>query len=179
MRVIGGKYKGRKLYPPAGMKARPTTDLAREGLFNILANIATIEHSNVLDLFCGTGGISLEFISRGAQKVIAVDVETKSKLFIEGICREWEIKNLRVVKADIFKLVNKANEQFEIVFADPPYADPRFAQLPDMILSSGWVKPGGILILEHGESNNYESHPSLEMHRAYGGVNFSFFRKDE
>lgn len=130
----------------------------------------------MLDLFCGTGAVSLEFISRGADSVVAIDIETGSKNFITATAIQWGIDNLRVVRADVFKLLTKANEAFDIVFADPPYADPRFNTFPDKVLQSGWVKPDGLFILEHSDQYSYLQHPAFYMHRSYGGVNFSIFK---
>lgn len=176
MRVISGTLKGRKYYPPPKIKARPTTDLAREALFNVLIREINISGIEVLDLFYGTGSISLEFISRGAKSVIAIDIDIVSKKFLEGIVEAWGIKNLRIVKADVFKLIKNPNASFDLVFADPPYADPRFPELPDMILNSGWLRPGGLLILEHNEEHSYTFHPNFALHKTYGNVNFTFFQ---
>lgn len=176
MRIISGRFKGRRLTPPANIKARPTTDMAREALFNVLQNELEIHGADVLDLFSGTGAISLEFISRGANSATAIDVEHLSKRFLDEIKKEWKIDNLKTVKADIFKLLKKADRSFDIVFADPPYADPRFPELPDMIFDSGWVKQDGLLILEHGPEHNFQFNPRFQSHRQYSSVNFSFFR---
>jgi 16S rRNA (guanine(966)-N(2))-methyltransferase RsmD len=178
MRVVGGSLRGRRFYPPAKIKARPTTDIAREALFNVLDQHIDFKGLQVLDLFFGTGGISLEFISRGAAEVIAIDIDIVSKKFLDQIVKDWELKNLRVVKADVFKLIKNPNAAFDLVFADPPYADPRFPELPDMILDSGWVKPGGWLILEHSDAHTYAFHKAFSFHKSYGSVNFSFFQKE-
>ena len=176
MRIISGKFKGRRLSPPANIKARPTTDMAREALFNVLNNEVDIRGADVLDLFSGTGAISLEFISRGANSATAIDVEYLSQKFLDSIKREWKIDNLKIVKADVFKLMKKADRSFDIVFADPPYADPRYPELPHLIFDSGWVKPDGLLILEHGPEHNFQLNPRFQSHRQYSSVNFSFFR---
>ncbi len=176
MRVIAGSLRGRKFYPPTKIKARPTTDIAREALFNLLAQELDLRGLEILDLFYGTGGISLEFVSRGVKQVTAIDIDIVSKKFLEKIVEDWDIKNLRVVKADVFKLVKNPNASFDLVFADPPYADPRFPELPDMIIQSGWLRPGGWLILEHNDDHSYELHPDFLFHKNYGSVNFSFFR---
>lgn len=151
--------------------------MAREALFNVLNGELDLNGIDVLDLFTGTGAIAIEFISRGAASATAIDVDYISKRFIDSIKREWEIDNLKVVKADIFKLMKKANQSFDVVFADPPYADPRYPQLPDMLFESGWIKKDGLLILEHSEEHSFETHPYFQSHRKYSSVNFSFFRK--
>ncbi len=177
MRIISGKFKGRRFTPPSRIKARPTTDMAREALFNVLNGELDLHGIDVLDLFTGTGAIALEFISRGAASATAIDVDYISKRFIDGIKREWEIENLKVVKADIFKLMKKANQSFDVVFADPPYADPRYPQLPDMLFESGWIKQNGLLILEHSDEHSFETNPYFQSHRKYSSVNFSFFKR--
>ncbi len=175
MRIVSGKFKGRKINPPAGIKARPTTDMAREGLFNVLQNRIDLEGIEVLDLFCGTGAVSLEFLSRGAKSATAVDIEFGSKKFITSLLKSWEINNMRVVRANVFALAKKANKAFDVVFADPPYAMTDFEKIPELVLKSGWVKPGGIFILEHGSEKNFEDIPHFDELRKYGNVHFSFF----
>lgn len=175
MRVVGGKLKGHRFSPPARLKARPTTDMAKEALFNVLLNITQLEGATVLDLFSGSGGISLEFWSRGAAQVVAVDVDPIAKSFLEKTIKDWNVDGIRVVKADIFKMLKKAQQSFDIVFVDPPYADPRFPELPAILLNEGWVKPGGWLIIEHSDNHNFQLAPYFKMHKQYGSVNFSFF----
>lgn len=176
MRIISGKYKGRRLLPPSKINARPTTDLSREALFNLLKNQIDLTSIHILDLFAGTGAISLEFLSRGALSATAVDINYESKKFIDSIKKDWKINNLRAVKADVFKIIKKPEGSFDIVFADPPYDDQRYEELPALIFDSGWVKPNGMLIIEHGKDQNFEDHPRFIMHRNYGSVNFSFFK---
>lgn len=176
MRVVGGMHKGRRFSPPANMKARPTTDFAKEALFNVLENISHIAQATVLDLFCGSGGISLEFSSRGAKQIVAIDVDPLSKAFIEKTTAKWGVENIRVVKADVFKVLKKPKGSFDFVFVDPPYADPRFATLPKTILEGGLVREGGWLIIEHSKSTNFAHEPHFHSHKIYGSVNFSFFQ---
>lgn len=175
MRIIGGKYKGRRLHPPAGLKARPTTDMAREGLFNVLGDRIHLEGKSVLDLFFGSGAMALEFLSRGASHVTAVDNQYISKHFLYQTAREWGEENLKVVKADVFKLISKAKGKFDLVFADPPYAHRRAASLPDLVLGAGWLEPGDIFILEHGPELNFEKDHRLNYFKQFGNVRFSFF----
>lgn len=177
MRIISGTFGGRRLTPPKDIKARPTTDMAREALFNILGGMYDFEGKKILDLFAGTGAVSLEFISRGAQSVTAIDIEMISKKFIGNTIRDWEIDNMRIVRADVFKLAQKANESFDIVFADPPYGSKRFALVPQMIFDSGWLAEDGLVIVEHGDEHSFDDHPYFEKHKRYGSVNFSFFHK--
>lgn len=176
MRIISGKFKGRRLNPPGKIHARPTTDMGRESLFNLLNNEIDFTAVHVLDLFAGTGAISIEFLSRGAKSATAVDIHYESKKFIDTVKKQWGLKNLRAVKADVYKIVKKPEGSFDIVFADPPYDDPRYRELPELLLNSGWVKPDGLLIIEHGKDHNFEENPHFAFHRKYGSVNFSFFK---
>ncbi len=176
MRIISGRFKARRLTPPKNIKARPTTDMAREALFNMLGGDMDLSNCKVLDLFAGTGAISLEFVSRGVKSVTAIDIEQISKRFISEVIRDWEIDNMRIVRADVFKLATKANEAFDIVFADPPYGHKRFEEVPQLILDSGWLVDDGLLIVEHSEEHSFDKHPNFSHHRRYGAVNFSFFR---
>lgn len=175
MRVVGGKLKGRRITPPAKLKARPTTDMAKEALFNVLANLADIEGASVVDFFSGSGGISLEFHSRGATDVISVDVDPVAKGFLEKTIKDWKLEGMRAVKADVFKMIKKPQRAFDFVFADPPYADPRFPEMPEMIMGAGWLRSGGILIIEHSDAHDFSKHRFFHGHKQYGSVNFSFF----
>lgn len=176
MRVVGGKFKARRFSAPKQIKARPTTDMAKEALFNVLQNQGLPEGTAVLDLFFGIGGMSLEFISRGAHNVTAVDVSPVSKRHLLKIAKEWEIENLRVVQADVFKLFKSPKGNFDIVFADPPYAEKRIPELPDLVWNTGWLSPKGLFILEHGKETDLSNHPRLVEHHTMGNVHFSFFR---
>ena len=176
MRIIGGSLKGRYLNIPSRFKARPTTDQARESLFNILEGIADISELEVLDLFAGTGAISLEFNSRGAKAVTAVDISNMSRIIINKVVKDWKLRGIRFVRQDFFKLVKRANQEFDLIFADPPYAHKRFGEIPSLILDSGWLKPGGILILEHGGRIDLEREESVFLKKNYGGVHFNFYR---
>lgn len=177
MRIVSGLYKGRRFSPPNTIKARPTTDMAREALFNVLAQEIDIHDIDILDLFAGTGAISLEFISRGARSATAIEIDFVAKKFMESLKREWNVPNLKVVREDVFKLIKHPNQAFEVVFADPPYAHPRFADLPTLILNSGWLKKDGLLILEHSSDHSFKEHPAFFSHRNYGNVNFTFFKE--
>lgn len=176
MRIIGGKFKARRFEAPRNIKARPTTDMAREGLFNVLHHQDLIEDKKVLDLFFGVGGLSLEFISRGAESVTAVDVSPISKKHLFDLTKKWEIDNLKIVQADVFKMLKKPKGHFDIVIADPPYADPRIGKLPDMVLQTGWLDNSGLFILEHGKETAFGDHPHLMSQHVFGNVHFSFFR---
>lgn len=177
MRIVSGIYKGRRFSPPNSIKARPTTDMAREALFNVMAQEIYLHDIDVLDLFAGTGAISLEFLSRGARSATAIEIDFVAKKFMETLKREWQVPNLKIVKADVFKLMKNPNQSFDLVFADPPYAHPKFADIPTLILNSGWLKKDGLLIIEHSSDNTFEEHPAFSRHRNYGNVNFTFFRQ--
>lgn len=176
MRIISGSFKGRRFDPPSGLQVRPTTDFAREGLFNLLNNIIDFEGLEVLDLFTGTGSIALEFVSRGATRVTAVDVNPRCLAFIRKTAGSWGAGQLQTVRSDIFRFLRKKDVPYDLVFADPPYDLPVINNIPDLVLRSGILKHDGLLVLEHGSRNNFREHPGLTDHRCYGSVNFSFFR---
>ena len=175
MRIIAGTLKGRRLNPPANLPVRPTTDMAREGLFNILNNYVEFDECTVMDLFAGTGAMSVEFISRGVREVTAVDINNACTDFIKSEAQRLELRNLRVVRADVFDLLKRANRKFDIVFADPPYAIEGLETLPGLVFERQVLTDDGIFILEHPREYSFEEHPHFWQHRNYGKVNFTFF----
>ena len=176
MRIISGKYKGRRINPPSNFTARPTTDYARESLFNILTNRIDFESVDVLDLFAGTGSISYEFASRGAQVVHLVEKDTRHISFIRKIVRELKFDNIKPIHIDVKAYLKTCRFKYDIVFADPPYSLPWLETLPELVTSSGVIKEYGVFILEHPKDLTFSSHKCFFEHRNYGGVNFSFFR---
>jgi 16S rRNA (guanine(966)-N(2))-methyltransferase RsmD len=178
MRIVSGKFRGRRLKPPTHLPVRPTTDFAKEGLFNVLGNLVDFETLRVLDLFAGTGSISFEFISRGAVSVTAVDINTGCVNFIRKTAEQLEIGELHPVKANVLKYITHGWEKFDLIFADPPYDLPDINEIPDLVLKSGILENDGLLILEHGAGNDFAGHPLFSQRRHYGSVNFSFFRQD-
>ena len=175
MRIIAGSLRGRRLNPPQNLPVRPTTDMARESLFNILNNYVDYEECAVMDLFAGTGAVSLEFVSRGAREVTSVDINAQCTDFIKQSAQQFGVKNLHVVRADVFDLLKRANRKFDIVFADPPYAIDGLATLPDLVFERQVLTDDGIFVLEHPREFSFEEHPHFWQHRAYGKVNFTFF----
>ena len=175
MRIIAGTLKGRRLNPPANLPVRPTTDMAREGLFNILNNYVEFDECTVMDLFAGTGAMSVEFISRGVREVTAVDINNACTDYIKSEAQRLELNNLRVVRADVFDLLKRANRKFDIVFADPPYAIEGLETLPGLVFDRQVLTDDGIFILEHPREYSFEEHPHFWQHRNYGKVNFTFF----
>lgn len=176
MRIIRGKYGKRRFDVPRNITARPTTDFAKENIFNVIENIEDIEGSTVLDLFAGTGAISLEFLSRGANSVTAVEMASTQANFIRSVKEKLNDSHLRVIKGDVFKFLSTVHAPYDIVFADPPYDHPDFAEIPSRIMASGAVKPGSLVIVEHNSSHDFSSLPGFDQHRTYGSVNFSLFR---
>jgi len=176
LRIISGKYKGKIITPPKAFSARPTTDYAREGLFNIIENNFTIEDLRVLDLFSGTGSISIEFASRGC---VSIDLFESNRLHFSFIIRT--IKELgfekitRAYQRDVFRSIPRISEQYDIIFADPPFKHKELASIPDLVLNNDLLRENGWLILEHPGSYEFSQHPRLTRHRNYGSVNFSFF----
>ena len=175
MRIIAGTLKGRRLNPPANLPVRPTTDMARESLFNILNNYVDYEECSVMDLFSGTGAVAIEFVSRGAKEVTAIDINNACTEYIKSEARRLDLSNLHVVRADVFDLLKRANRKFDIVFADPPYSLDGLSTLPDLVFEREVLSEAGIFILEHPREYSFEEHPRFWQHRNYGKVNFSFF----
>ncbi len=175
MRIISGKFKGRRIMPPINLKARPTTDFAKEGLFNILENRTVIDGATVLDLFSGTGSISIEFVSRNAASATAVEINFNHVDYIKACIKKLGIENITVMQADAFKYIQSCNRKFDIIFADPPYDLPELADLPDLIIEKKLLEEDGVFILEHGKKNDFSSHPNFMESRKYGSVHFSFF----
>lgn len=175
MRIIRGKYGRRRFDVPGNITARPTTDFARENLFNVLENLIDFEGKTALDLFAGTGAISLEFLSRECGRVVCVEKAAVQYNFIKKVAAQLNEKNITVVKGDAFRFLDTATTPFDIVFADPPYDMPGFAEVPGKILSSKAVKAGTIVIVEHNRNHDFSSLPGFSDHRTYGSVNFSIF----
>lgn len=179
MRVITGKYKGRHFTVPRTFKARPTTDFAKENLFNVLRAYVDFEETRALDLFAGTGSITLELLSRGCPRVVAVERDAAHHAFIQSVLRALGDPAGRALRADVLKFIPRCTEAFDLVFADPPYALSELPELPDRILNSSLLTEGGLLVLEHGKDHSFDEHPCFVDHRAYGSVNFTFFRKPQ
>ncbi|HRT90801.1 MAG TPA: RsmD family RNA methyltransferase [Bacteroidales bacterium] len=175
MRIIGGKYRGRQINPPSGFRARPTTDFARESLFNILTNRLVFEGLEVLDLFAGTGSIGIEFVSRGAELVHQVDIDRRNIGFIRKIAGELKINNIKAMHIDARDFLKTCRHRYDIVFADPPYDLPWLGEIPDLVLGAGILKDDGKLILEHPAGYSFNGHYCFSEQRKYGRVNFSFF----
>lgn len=176
MRIISGTHKGRIIHPPKNLRARPTTDFAKENLFNVLGNIVDIEGAEVLDLFAGTGSISYEFASRGASSVISVELNRVHYEFIKNTAAHFGFSAVHPVKANSFLYLKSTSKKFDIIFADPPYDLAGIETIPDMVYDLGLLKSGGILIVEHSDNKDFSGHPSFMQKRNYGSVNFSIFQ---
>ncbi|MGF7080794.1 RsmD family RNA methyltransferase [Mucilaginibacter sp. UYCu711] len=176
MRIIGGSLKGLRLNPPKNLPVRPTTDLAKEALFNILQNQIEFDDIKVLDLFCGTGNITYEFASRGAQKVIGVDRSIHCINYIKDTARQHGFTQIKTFKADIFKYLQLETEQYDLIFADPPYDMNQIPEIPKIIFDKQLLLPGGLLIVEHQSMQNLSNHPAFTEQRKYGHSSFSFFK---
>jgi len=176
MRIISGQHRGRVIVPDRHFSARTTTDFAKEGLFNILANQLDFEGLRVLDLFSGTGGISYEFMSRGAAQVDAVELDARHAAFIQRSAALMHMRELRVVRHDVAHFIHICRSRYDIVFADPPFDLKWLSERPDMVLSAPVLAPGGLFVLEHPKSYDFCKHPAFEMHRNYGSVHFTIFK---
>jgi len=179
MRIIGGTLRGRRFSPPKNFKARPTTDTARESLFNILANYYDFEELTVLDLFGGTGAISMEFASRRASKVTCVEKNYQHYNFINKCIKELNLELvIQPIKADVFNFLNRGSIQpVRLIFADPPFDLVNFEEVLPAVLNSNLLATEGLFILEHGPKHDYSTHPAFQQQRRYGKVHFSFFQK--
>lgn len=176
MRIISGKYRGKILHPGKDFIARPTTDFAKESLFNIMANQYDFEEIEVLDLFSGTGSISFEFASRGCKNIEVVESNYKYATYIYKTGNELKFSQLKVHKTNAFQFLKSCNSKFDIIFADPPYDMEGTETLPEIIIGKKMLKQGGVFILEHSKKINFTENAHLIDHRNYGSVNFSFFQ---
>ncbi|MFV0484058.1 MAG: 16S rRNA (guanine(966)-N(2))-methyltransferase RsmD [Bacteroidales bacterium] len=176
MRVIAGKYKGRHFSPEKSFKGRPTTDQAREGLFNVLMHKYNFEDISVLDLFAGTGSISFEFISRGVSRAIAVDLDGRSVQGIKRVASELGVSTeLELIRSDAFRYLETNTSKHDIIFADPPYDMKNFDDIIEKVLGSNSLRENGIFILEHPKRKEYSNVAHFEQMRKYGGVHFTIF----
>lgn len=179
MRVISGIYKRKRFDVPRSFKARPTTDFAKENLFNVLNAYFDFEDDNVqaLDLFAGTGSISIELVSRGCERVVSVERDRQHFAFIKKVMEDVKTDRCLPICGDVFKFISKTSEKFDFIFADPPYALKELGTIPDLIFQFDLLKEDGLFVLEHGKDYSFADHPCFEEHREYGSVNFSFFRR--
>jgi 16S rRNA (guanine966-N2)-methyltransferase len=175
VRIITGKFRGKKISAPASLPVRPTTDFAKGGLFNILANHFDFEKVKVLDLFSGTGNISYEFISRGTKKIVAVDDNNDCAAFIRNTFSKLNAGNAQIVKQDVFKYLKHSEGGYDIIFADPPFELPDSSRLPVLVFEKKLLNPGGWFVFEHSFDKNFDDLPGFKEKRAYGNVAFSIF----
>lgn len=192
MRIITGKYKGRHFDIPRSFKARPTTDFAKENIFNVLTGYMGFEGANALDLFSGTGSITLELLSRGCAHVISIEADRDHHRFIMQCLQklkdtsvdsgQWTVDrydhncHCLPIRGDVFRFVKSCKQQFDLIFADPPYALKELPTIPSLIFEKNLLKPEGVFVFEHGKDHDFRDHPNFVEHRSYGSVNFSIFR---
>jgi 16S rRNA (guanine(966)-N(2))-methyltransferase RsmD len=176
MRVITGKYKGRHFDIPRSFKARPTTDFAKENIFNVLSGYIDFEGATALDLFAGTGSISIELLSRGCQQVVSVELDRDHHHFILQCLQKLQDANAQCIRGDVFRFIKSCHLQFDFIFADPPYALRELPTIPGLIFEKNILKEGGIFVFEHGKDHDFSQHPCFVEHRCYGSVHFSIFR---
>ena len=176
MRIITGLYKGRHFDIPRSFKARPTTDFAKENIFNVLNAYIDFEESTALDLFAGTGSISLEMLSRGCRSVISVEKDRDHAKFIAQCINKIGAKNHVLVRGDVFRFIKSCKQQFDFIFADPPYALKELPQIPQIVFEKNLLADGGVFVFEHGKDHDFSNHEHFVDHRAYGSVNFSIFK---
>ena len=175
MRIISGSCGGRTIVPPKNLRARPTTDFAKENIFNVLGNIVDFENVDVLDLFAGTGSISYEFASRGAAAVTSVEINAVHYNFIRSTAAAFGLGNLHPVKANVFLYLKSCPKKFDLIFSDAPYDLAGSEQVIEEVFERGLLKDGGILVFEHSKSRHFDSHPRFRQLRSYGSVQFSIF----
>ena len=188
MRIITGKYKGRHFDIPRSFKARPTTDFAKENIFNVLTQYIDFDGAEALDLFSGTGSITLELISRGCSRVVSVELDRDHHRFIQECLKKLTANSQEPlqrhtlkertaipIRGDVFRFLKSCKQQFDFIFADPPYALKELPQIPDLIFEKGLLKEEGIFVFEHGKDYDFAQHPHFIEHRSYGSVNFTLF----
>lgn len=178
MRIIGGVHKGKAITVPKGLPVRPTTDFAKEALFNILTNKVDFEGLSMLDLFSGTGHISLEFASRGSKPIVSVDSSFKCVGFLKSISRDLKLE-VNTIKSDVFDFLKSSTATYDLIFADPPYDLKELPNIHALVFEKKLLNEGGLLIIEHGAKTNLEQLQGFVQHRKYGNVNFSFFENVE
>lgn len=176
MRIITGIYKGRHFDIPRSFKARPTTDFAKENIFNVINGYTDLDGATALDLFAGTGSISLELLSRGCSSVVSVEADRDHARFISQCVQKIGAAGYMLIRGDVFRFLKSCHQQFDFIFADPPYALEQLPTIPDLILEHNLLKPDGLLVFEHGKQNDFSEHPHFCDHRSYGSVNFSIFK---
>ena len=186
MRIITGQYKGRHFDIPRSFKARPTTDFAKENIFNVLNSYIDFEDATALDLFSGTGSISLELASRGCANVISVEMDREHHRFIQECFRKLQgnnvqssMFNVQCIRGDVFRFIKSCKMQFDFIFADPPYALKELPTIPTLIFEKNLLKADGVFVFEHGKDYDFSDDPHFIEHRSYGSVNFSIFRTTE
>jgi 16S rRNA (guanine966-N2)-methyltransferase len=175
MRIIGGRLKGIHLNAPASLPVRPTKDMAKEALFNILYNTYDFDNCNVLDLFSGTGSVSLEFASRGVRTVTAVDKHVGCVRWLEDVIKKFEIPEITVIKADTFKFLEGHKVKYQIIFADPPYDLPNIPNISELVFANELLAENGLLVVEHPPFLKLDAQPNFTETRRYGNSSFSFF----
>lgn len=175
MRIVSGKYKSRRFDVPKSFKSRPTTDFAKENLFNVIANLMDLEDTVALDLFSGTGSIAFELLSRGCKEVVAIEKDMDHYAFIKKVKAQLDAQNLSTVKGDAFKFIESTKQTFDFIFADPPYVLKNLAEIPQLIFTKPILNPSGIFVLEHPKEYDFSALPYFLQKRIYGSVNFSIF----
>lgn len=176
MRIITGQYKGRRFDVPRTFKARPTTDFAKENIFNVLTALVDFDGATALDLFSGTGSISLELVSRGCTQVVSVELDRDHHRFICDCMKKLGTQACIPLRGDVFRFLKSCRQQFDLIFADPPYALQELTTIPDIVFAQNLLKDGAPMVLEHGSDHDFSAHPHFFDHRQYGSVNFSIFR---
>ena len=179
MRIITGIYKGRHFDIPRSFKARPTTDFAKENIFNVLMQYVDFEDAQALDLFSGTGSISLELVSRGCRQVVSVEMDRDHHRFIQECLKKLNTDKCVPIRGDVFRFLKSCKQQYDFIFADPPYALKELPQIPDIIFERQLLKEEGLFVFEHGKDYDFSAHPHFLEHRSYGSVNFTLFTAKE
>ena len=179
MRIITGIYKGRHFDIPRSFKARPTTDFAKENIFNVLMQYVDFEDAQALDLFSGTGSISLELVSRGCRQVVSVEMDRDHHRFIQECLKKLNTDKCVPIRGDVFRFLKSCKQQYDFIFADPPYALKELPQIPDIIFERQLLKEEGLFVFEHGKDYDFSNHPHFLEHRSYGSVNFTLFTAKE
>jgi 16S rRNA (guanine(966)-N(2))-methyltransferase RsmD len=177
MRIISGTHKSRRIIAPSNLPTRPTTDYAKEALFNLIGNEFDLEKAEVLDLFAGIGGITFEFASRGVKKIVCIDQHSGCINFLKKTTMELKFSQIRVLRNDVYRYLKKCDSQFKIIFADPPYDQKNINEIPEIVFGKDLLTENGMLILEHDKNWDFSTAPNFSFHKKYSNVNFSFFEK--